>query len=245
MPSLRERSAGIHSTRQGKTMNVKEAYGKWAGQYDTNNNRTRDMEAEALKRMLQGRRFGHCLEIGCGTGKNTPWLAAHAARVTAVDFSGEMLALAKEKVVAAHVDFILADINQPWDFATGPYELLTFSLVLEHIRDLEAIFRQAAACTLPGGALYLGELHPFKQYSGSGARFETEAGIQPVTCFTHHVSDFVTSAHAHGFRIRDLREFFDEDGPEAIPRILALVFEKTTNPHKENHHEQQHDSVKD
>jgi hypothetical protein len=32
MPSCKERSAGGHSTRQGKTMNVKEAYRMWAGQ---------------------------------------------------------------------------------------------------------------------------------------------------------------------------------------------------------------------
>ena len=38
----------------------------------------------------------HCLELGCGTGKNSAWLVTKGA-VTAVDFSEGMLAIAKEK----------------------------------------------------------------------------------------------------------------------------------------------------
>lgn len=52
-------------------MNVQQAYNIWADQYDTNQNKTRDLEGIALREILQDIHFENCLEIGCGTGKNT------------------------------------------------------------------------------------------------------------------------------------------------------------------------------
>ena len=55
-------------------MDTREMYNKWAEQYDTNYNKTRDLEAFALRLTLSDFSFDNCLEIGCGTGKNTQWL---------------------------------------------------------------------------------------------------------------------------------------------------------------------------
>ena len=55
-------------------MTVKESYNSWALQYDTNSNRTRDVENIALRKVLSNIQFDKCLELGCGTGKNTVWL---------------------------------------------------------------------------------------------------------------------------------------------------------------------------
>jgi ubiquinone/menaquinone biosynthesis C-methylase UbiE len=67
------------------------AYNQWSGQYDSNNNATRDLEAMALKEMLRGKQFQNCLEIGCGTGKNTVFLQTICHQVTGVDLSEKML----------------------------------------------------------------------------------------------------------------------------------------------------------
>ena len=206
-------------------MNVKEAYNNWAAQYDTNINRTRDLEGKSLRSMLADIAFDSCLEIGCGTGKNTVWLMGKAKQVTAVDLSEEMLAKARQKINSSAVNFIQADITKPWHFINTSYDLVTFSLVLEHIEDLSAVFEKTAAALRSGGHLYIGELHPFKQYTGSKARFETEQGVQEVTCYNHHISEFVQSARQHGLMIVDIKEFFDEDQRE-IPRIISLILEK-------------------
>ena len=100
-------------------MNVKQAYDSWSQQYDSNINKTRDLEALALKKTLPDIQFETCLEIGCGTGKNTAWLFTKATSITAVDLSDEMLAKAKEKIKSSKVNFIQADILQDWNFATG------------------------------------------------------------------------------------------------------------------------------
>jgi len=208
------------------------AYDQWADQYDTNQNRTRDLEAQALREMLGVDPLGAVLEIGCGTGKNTVWLAQRAAQMLGVDFSGEMLARARAKSLPAHIAFAQADITQPWDFApAAAFDFVTFSLVLEHIGDLEFVFGQAAARLRPGGRVYVGELHPFKQYVGSQARFDTAAGERvAVPVFQHHVSEFWAAAQAAGLVPTTLREYFDANDPAdnipAPPRLLTLLLQK-------------------
>lgn len=207
-------------------MNPKQAYNIWAAQYDTNPNRTRDLEGQALRHSLEKILFATCLEIGCGTGKNTGWLLQKAKEVTAVDFSEAMLDKAREKILSDRIQFRQTDITNDWTFGSGRYDLVSFSLVLEHIQHLDHVFREAAAALISGGHVYIGELHPFKQYSGTKARFDTAAGRQEVTCFTHHVSDFVRAAQKNGLILKDLQEYFDEDDRNTLPRILTLIFQK-------------------
>lgn len=204
-------------------MNVQKAYDNWSAQYDTNFNRTRDMEALSLRETLNDIAFENCLEIGCGTGKNTAWLLTKAKSVTAVDLSAEMLAKAKEKIDDEKVKFIQSDILQEWGFANDQYDLISFSLVLEHIEDLEPVFEKASKVISPGGNIYIGELHPFKQYSGSKARFDSDEGVQVVPCFNHHLSDFVQAANKYGFGIERINEYFDHNDRNTIPRLLCIL----------------------
>jgi ubiquinone/menaquinone biosynthesis C-methylase UbiE len=207
-------------------MNTQQAYDTWSDQYDTNVNKTRDLEAKALRIILADIAFESCLEIGCGTGKNTEYLLTRARQITAVDLSESMLSKAIEKINSKSVNFKQADITKEWDFVTHEYNLVTFSLMLEHIEDLDQVFAKVAKVIKPGGYVYIGELHPFKQYSGSKARFDTDEGQQVVTCFNHHVSDFVQSAAGHGLKIEKLDEYFDDDDRSTIPRILTLLLRK-------------------
>ena len=93
-------------------------------------------------------------------------------------------------------------------------------------RDLEAIFAQLNKVMQTNGIVYIGELHPFKQYNGSKARFVTSEGVQVVTCFNHHITDFVNAAKNNGFELVKINEYFDENNKNNIPRILTLVFLK-------------------
>lgn len=74
--------------------------------------------------------------------------------------------------------------------------------------------------------MYIGELHPTKQYSGTKARFDTEEGRKVVVCFNHHISDFFKAAFKHGLELVLLDEFFDEEDRNNLPRILTMVFKK-------------------
>lgn len=204
--------------------NVLQAYTQWAEQYDSNKNRTRDLEALALRSVLSTIQVDQLLEIGCGTGKNTPWLITKANHVTAVDLTRAMLEKAKQRVGNAAVEFVEADINQDWNFTNKKFNAASFSLVLEHIEQLDQVFQKLSSVLLPGAIVYVGELHPFKQYLGTKARFDNAEGTQIVTCYTHHVSDFTSAAEKAGFQLVQLKEWFDEDN-NTVPRLLTLLFQ--------------------
>lgn len=207
-------------------MNVKEGYQIWSAQYDTNENKTRDLEAKALQATLSKIKFDKVLEFGCGTGKNTVWFQHHAKQITAVDFSEAMLAIAMEKVKSANTQFVIADINKPWDFTNEKYDLVAYSLVLEHIEHIDSVFEKIGQVSNEQAYVYISELHPFKQYAGSKARFITEAGEQAVTCYIHNISDFLKAANKYNFELKLLEEWFDDDDKSNIPRILTLLFQK-------------------
>jgi ubiquinone/menaquinone biosynthesis C-methylase UbiE len=207
-------------------MDIQQAYNVWADSYDDMANKTRDLEAVALRTMLADLRPVGILELGCGTGKNTQWLMGQAGMLTAVDFSEAMLAKARQQVTAPHVRFVQADLLQPWSFVTGLYGLVTFSLVLEHLEHLPPIFEKVAAVLRPGGFLYVGELHPFKQYTGSKAKFDTGEGIFELTCFVHHLSDFIGAVQQAGLQVAQVQEWFVDNDRSQPPRILSMLFQK-------------------
>lgn len=207
-------------------MDTKQAYNLWASQYDTNDNKTRDLEAHALRESLADIPFRTCLEVGCGTGKNTLWFQERADYITAIDLSEEMMAKARQKISSSRVLFKQADITKEWTFQDGLYDLVSFSLVLEHIDDLDHIFDQVSKSMHPNGHVYIGELHPFKQYAGSKARFDTENGTEVLECFNHHISDFIRSAKKYDLVVADINEYFDEDNRNGIPRILTIILKK-------------------
>lgn len=207
-------------------MSIEKAYDLWSSQYDINKNLTRDLDQLATKNILQNLEFKSVLELGCGTGKNTKWLQSKTQEILAVDFSEEMLNIAKIRISNPKVIFKKADITKTWDWTSDKFDLITCNLILEHIKDLEFIFNQAFSKLESGGSFFISELHPFKQYVGSKAKFDSEDGLFELETFTHHISEFLNCAFRAGFKLEKLDEWFDqEDGKP--PRILSLMFQKT------------------
>ena len=50
-------------------MNIEKAYNIWADQYDTNLNKTRDLDMKSTIETLDEFDFSIVIELGCGTGK--------------------------------------------------------------------------------------------------------------------------------------------------------------------------------
>ncbi len=205
-------------------MNVRQAYDVWANNYDTVENKTRDLEAKALRLSVSGNELLDILEIGCGTGKNTEFLQTKAKHLVGADFSAEMLEKARAKITAETVEFRQLDLREDWGFAENSFDLITCSLALEHIENIDFVFGQANRVLRPGGLFYIGELHPFKQYQGSKARFDTESGVFELECFVHHVSEIYAAAKVNNFELVDLKEWFDDD-KTAIPRLITMIFQ--------------------
>lgn len=206
-------------------MKISDTYDAWAESYDSMDNKTRDLEAEVLRSLFRNPHYGNILELGCGTGKNTGWLSQKADFVTALDFSAEMILRAEVKTDAKNVTFIHSDLNREWPIKPGWANLITCSLVMEHIEDLHSVFAQGAKALKSKGRFYVCELHPYRQYSGSRAHFKTGEELYEPKAYIHHLSDYLQASSASGFKLLELNEHFDDKTKENLPRLISLVFE--------------------
>lgn len=208
-------------------MTVKKAYNSWSETYDTDVNLTRDLDETATRESLQGISYGRTLELGCGTGKNTSFLSGISEQIWAVDFSEGMISRAKEKLRSGNVTFSLADITKPWPFSDGTFDLIVSNLVLEHIEELDFIFSEASRTLKKGGAFFVCELHPFRQYQGKKARFERGDKTIEIQAYVHDISDFLASSKRSRLNLKDLREWrHEKDEAQGVPRLISFRFEK-------------------
>lgn len=206
-------------------INVRDAYTSWATSYDHDPNSTRDLDRQVTTQILGQQRAEYLLELGCGTGKNTQFLATIATHVHALDFTEAMLAHARAKVPAPNVTFALADLTQPWPCANQTYDLIVANLVLEHIADLEFIFAEVRRCLKAEGHFFLCELHPAKQYQGLQANFTRDEAEVRIPAYLHHLTDYLEAAATHGLRLHQLREWWHPDDRTRPPRLLSLLFD--------------------
>jgi ubiquinone/menaquinone biosynthesis C-methylase UbiE len=208
---------------------VAAAYDRWAVQYDDDRNATRDLDAEVLRHAplrIAGRDL---LELGCGTGKNTVWLAESARQVCALDLSEGMLAAARRRVRAPHVQFVQHDIRQRWPLEPASADVIVGNLVLEHVHDLTLPYAEAARVLRPGGQLFLCELHPVRQLYGGQAHFVDAATGETVhvPAFTHTTGEYVNGGIGAGLALRALGEWLEPTATQgAPPRLLSVLFDR-------------------
>jgi SAM-dependent methyltransferase len=69
---------------------------------------------------------GRALDLGCGTGTDSVYLARHGWDVTGVDMVPEALALARRNAIAAgvHATFVQGDVTRLGDVVQGLFDLL-------------------------------------------------------------------------------------------------------------------------
>jgi ubiquinone/menaquinone biosynthesis C-methylase UbiE len=206
-------------------MDIQNAYHLWSASYDTDRNLTRDLDQQVTANAFANWRFDSLLELGCGTGKNTPFYASIADTVYALDFTDGMIAKAKAKVQRENVKFAVADLARTWPVTDQSMSLAVFNLVLEHIADLTFVFNEARRVLAPHGTLFLSELHPFRQYGGAQATFQSDKDQIDIPAYVHHVSDFLNAAESAELGLVRLNEWWHDEDRGGLPRLLTVQFE--------------------
>jgi demethylmenaquinone methyltransferase/2-methoxy-6-polyprenyl-1,4-benzoquinol methylase len=97
---------------------------------------------------------GDVLELACGPGTWTAALVRHAASLTAVDASPEMLAIASKQTGAQRVRFVHADL-----FSWQPdrrYDVVFFGFWLSHVPNerFDAFWKLVADCLVADGRVF-------------------------------------------------------------------------------------------
>lgn len=205
---------------------VRKGYDRWAVLYDREANPLIAIEEPVVREAFGDVAGLEVLDLGCGTGRHSLWLASAGATVTGVDFSEGMLEEARAKPGAEAVRFLAHDLQQPLPFAAGSFDLVVSGLVLEHLAALDAFFAEARRVLRPGGRAVVSAMHPAMFLKGVQARFTDPASgekVQPGS-FAHSIGEFVMAAVRAGFAI----EGVDERAPDAdfaarLPRAEKYV----------------------
>jgi ubiquinone/menaquinone biosynthesis C-methylase UbiE len=100
------------------------------------------------------------LELGCGTGSTALELAPHARRILAVDVSGRMLEIAREKAAAAgaeKVEFRRAGVED-LEATEGGFDMVLAMNLLHLLEDREGAMARVFRWLRPGGTFVSGTM---------------------------------------------------------------------------------------
>jgi demethylmenaquinone methyltransferase/2-methoxy-6-polyprenyl-1,4-benzoquinol methylase len=109
----------------------------------------------ALVSWLDARRPATAIELACGTGLFTRWVAPRVGTLLALDASAEVQAINRARVAAGNVAYEEADLFA-WRPA-GRYDLVFMSFWLSHVPDdrFDEFWRNVQRALAPGGAAYV------------------------------------------------------------------------------------------
>jgi len=109
----------------------------------------------ALCAFVDARRPQNALELACGTGLFTRWLAPRVGTLLALDASPEVQAINHARVAADNVTYGIADLFA-WEPA-GRYDLVFMSFWLSHVPDdrFDDFWRKVRAALADGGSAYV------------------------------------------------------------------------------------------
>jgi ubiquinone/menaquinone biosynthesis C-methylase UbiE len=205
---------------------IQSGYDRWAAVYDHDGNPLQALEGPIVRDAIGDPRGLAVLDLGCGTGRHSLWLAEAGAAVTAVDFSNGMLAAARGKPGADRVRFVTHDLHEPLPFPNASFDVVVSGLVLEHLRELGPFFGEACRVMRDGGRAVISAMHPAMFLRGTMARFRDPASgeiVQPGS-YPHQVSEFVMAAIRGGFRIDTIKEYAADAALAArVPRAEKYV----------------------
>jgi ubiquinone/menaquinone biosynthesis C-methylase UbiE len=237
--------------RERKKVSVGEGYARWARAYDDYPNPLIMLEEPIVRGMIAKDALGggakkRILDVACGTGRHTLWIAEQGLKVTAVDPSSEMLAVAREKAkskgereegLPSRIDWVEARAEQlPFD--DGSFDIVLNALLMEHVPDIEPVLRETHRVLAPGGSFILSVYHPWFPMKGVPAHFasSTETTIEyELPTYVHLPSTYLRTLLDLKMTLTDIFEPLVDDALIARrPNMekhrdhpLALIFRAT------------------
>jgi 2-polyprenyl-3-methyl-5-hydroxy-6-metoxy-1,4-benzoquinol methylase len=158
---------------------------------------------------LMAPQAGQCvLDAACGNGIYSRRLAALGAKVTAFDFSEELIKLSESRT--SNKDFQInyqvidaTDENALLKLGNQMFDTVICNMALFDIADIEPFFRALPELLKPGGVFIFSLTHPaFNNASTVHLVEQTDEEGEIKTVYSVKISRYMTPYQAHGLALR-------------------------------------------
>ncbi len=153
-----------HSRGMKLTARTKSAYGAWSSSYDSDRNPHIALEHPEVMKLVAPRKGEVILDAACGTGKYTSEFCIAGARVTGIDFSKKMLAIAAGRCPNANL--ALGNLSRKLPFPDRSFHKVNCAQALDHLPRLLNPMKEFARVLKPGGILVFSVTHPDMNWGG-------------------------------------------------------------------------------
>lgn len=215
------------SEKKVQEVSVQEGYALWAASYDQEFNALIFLEERQVERLLAPLSLTNVLDVGAGTGRHALRLARRGARVTALDQSPQMLAVARQAAQRERlpIAFHLLSLDNDLPFEADQFDLLICALTLCHVPNLAHALGEFARVLQPGGCLLITDFHPIHTLYGWRTAFRREGVTYHLPTVGRTKDDYLKVITASGLAIREVAESLVGETPEgSLPEEMRRAY---------------------
>lgn len=214
-----------------------EAYRRWAPTY-ARENAFSTLECALVDRLSPSPDGLRLLDVGCGTGRRL--VGTGAAYAVGVELCAEMLAAGREEHDFGPEVRLLEGDARALPVADASFDLLWCRLVIGHLPECSAVFRELGRAAAAGATIVVTDFHPAAYKAGFRRTFRDKGEVLEAEHYVHTLPDQLAAARDTGLELVDVRDAVV--GPEArsyyeeasrlgayerqlgFPMVQALVF---------------------
>jgi SAM-dependent methyltransferase len=175
-------------------ISVEEGYAIWAASYDSEDNALFGPDQAVVRPLLDALPIGRVVDVACGTGRHTAYLAERGHDVVGFDLSWQMLA--RGSGPRGQADLRALPLRD------DSVDSAVCALALTHLPDLEPALGELARVTQPGGTIITSDIHFLSLYLGGVA--QADGRRMPATRYL--ASDYIRAARRSGLDVVDCHE---------------------------------------
>jgi len=173
-------------------------------------------EQAVVETLLRGLHIRRALDVGTGSGRYLPLLAATGASIVGVDFSKAMLAQGRDRA-----RLVCGDARR-LPFGRDAFDLVVAALMIGDIDDLSSCVREMAGTLTRDGHLIYSDFHPSWAFNGWRRTFRTGDGETLAIPYTpHSIEEHLDAIASAGLQVVAVREP-RLHGDDADPAVKAF-----------------------
>ena len=145
---------------------IRPFYDEWAESYDGQPTPATKAERGVFMIFVSPKKTDIILEIGCGTGRLTIPLSKKCKKIIGVDFSDQMLAIAKKKSVGYHnIELRKLNARKKLPFKNESFDRVICPLAINHIENLISFFGEIHRVLKHDGLFVFDDVNPDGDYA--------------------------------------------------------------------------------